>query len=226
VNAAPPRHVLALLDDATAAADVIELSSALAHRLQRPLEVVYVESLPALVAAALPFTQVLPATQALAEGHAQWSAFAPQDVESGYRAQAARLREIAARATTRRAVRWSLRTVRGALAQAVVELHAESDLMVVGTAGLRWPAVPRAAAARRPLRIAVVTDDSPAAEQARQVAQQVAAALGGALTVHPAAGDAASAAARDHHCDLLVLPRSLATPPLLATLARPALIVG
>ncbi|MCI1192019.1 hypothetical protein MOJ79_09225 [Calidifontimicrobium sp. SYSU G02091] len=220
MNAPAPRHVLALLDDAAAAPDVIELSTALAQQLQRPLDVVYVESVPALVAAALPFTQVL------AETRAQWTAFAPQDVESGYRAQLARLREIAARATMRRAVRWSLRTVRGALAQAVVELHAESDLMVVGTAGVRPPALARVAPVRRPLRIAVVTDDSPVAAQAREVAQQVAAALGGVLTVHRASGDAAAAAARDRHCDLLVLPRGLVAPAVLATLARPALVVG
>jgi hypothetical protein len=221
MNAPAPRHVLALLDDAAAAADVIELSTALAQQLQRPLEVVYVESVPALVAAALPFTQVL------AETRAQWTTFAPQDVESGYRAQLARLREIAARATTRRAVRWSLRTVRGVLAQAVVELHAESDLMVVGTAGVRPPALPRIAPVRRPLRIAVVTDDSPVGAQAREVAQQVATALGGVLTVHRASGDAAAAAAaRERHCDLFVLPRGLIAPAVLATLARPALVVG
>jgi len=222
MNAAPARpHVLALLDDAAVAAEVIELSSALAAQLERPLEVVYVESVPALVDAALPFTQVL------AEARAQWTAFAPQDVESGYRAQAARLRDIAARATARRAVRWSLRTLRGALPQAVFELHAESDLMVVGTAGVR-PALLAAPppVRRRAPRVALVTDDSSAAKQARQVAQQVAAALGGTLTVHHAAGDAASAAARDRHCDLLVLPRVLLTPAALATLARPALVVG
>lgn len=221
MNPTPPRQVLALLDDAAAAADVIELSSTLAQRLQCPLEVVYVESVPALTAAALPFTRVL------AAGGMQWQPFAPRDVESGYRAQAARVRELAARVTTRRSVRWSLRTVRGALAQAIVELHAEADLMVVATAALRAPlAAPRGARPRRPAAVTVVTDDSPQGRQAQQLAQQVAQALDGVLTVRHAAGAAAAAAARDRHCDLVVLPRALVAPGVLATLERPALIVG
>ena len=71
------RRVLVLLDDTAAATAAIELSSLVARQVQRPLEVVYIESASALRAAALPLARVL------APG-GDWAPLAPQDVERGH----------------------------------------------------------------------------------------------------------------------------------------------
>lgn len=218
MNTPAARQVLALLDDAALARSVIEMSSAVAHQLQRPLEVIYVESAPALLAAALPFAQVL------AHGGACWQPLAPQDVERGYLAQAARLRELAERIAVQRSVRWSMRVMRGQLQQVALELHAQSDLMLVGPAPAPAAAALVSARSQRPGQrpvIAVVTDDSAAGREAQRLAQQLARTLSGVLWVQPAAAGAPAG-----RCDLLVLPRSLIRPGALATLAQPTLLVG
>ena len=81
-----------------AGAALLELASPLARALQRELSVVYVESTRSLVAAALPFTQVLP------HSGLQWLPLQPGDVEQGFRAHEARLR-----AADRRASRCAMR---------------------------------------------------------------------------------------------------------------------
>lgn len=214
---ADARLLVALVDDAALGRQVVELSSALAQQLQRRLEIVYVESAAALLAAALPVTRVL------APGAAEWQPFAPQDVERGYRAQEARLRALAERVTLRRAVHASLRVVRGALPQLAVELHAQTDLMLLGGAAATtaWPAP-----ARRHRAVAVLADASPAGEQARRVGEQVAKTLGAALDVRSASADTAARIARASRCDLLVLPRALVAPADLAALPQSVLLVG
>jgi len=221
MNEAPPRQVVVLLEDAALAHAVIELSSAIAQRLQRPLELVYVESAPALLAAALPFTQVL------APGGAQWMPFEPDDVERGYRAQAARLRALAERILLRRTVRWSMRVTRGALAQVALELHAGTDLVLVGAGASAAAALaePRRPARRRPV-VVVVADDSPAGQQARRVGEELAQALPCELRLLPAHGRGDGPAAGIGRCDLLVIPAALVEPRDLAQPAQPTLIVG
>ena len=232
MTATPVPQVLALVDDAALARRVLEMSSAIARQLQRPLEVVYVESLPALVAAALPFARVL------AHGGAQWLPLAPQDVERGYRVQEARLRELTESITLRHTVHWSMRVVRGVLPQAAFELREQSDLVFVDSAaGMPLGAAlgapfgapvgrSREAPRSRPV-ITVLADASAAGRQAQRVAQQVAQALGGVLNVRQAeTGAAPAATVTAGRCDLLVLPRSLAAPGMLATLVQPTLIVG
>lgn len=219
MNAEHRPQLFAVVDDAAPARRVIEVSTALAQALQRPLEVVYVESTPALLAAALPFTQVL------AEGGAQWHRLDPLDVEIGYRAQAQRLRVLTERITLRHAVHWSMRVVRGALPRAAFELHAQSDLVLVGTA----PAAPTLAPPqRRPARplVIAIADDSDAGRRCAQVAQEAVRALDGTLQLRRAEGGAAGDAAAATRCDLLVLPRALATPAMLAALPQPALLVA
>lgn len=218
---APARRLLALLDDAAPAASLIELSSVLAQRWRRPLEVVYVESAQALLAAALPCAQVL------RPGGGQWLPLAPPDVERGYRAQAERLRALVERAAARQAVEWTLRVVRGALAATAVELTARVDLALVGVAAtsplLSYQAVQRVSRGRRSRRVvALVADTSEAGERARRAAEQVAQALDGALEVYEPVvlGRALP------RCDVLVLPAALAGPALLARLGQPALLVG
>jgi len=224
MSAGAARQVLALLDDAAPARSVIEMSSAIAHQLQRPLELVYVESTAALLAAALPFAQVL------AHGGVGWTPLVPQDVERGYRAQAARLRELAERITVRRSVSWSMRVVRGALTELALEPEHQSDLMLIGTAagatGAAGLAAPRTSSAEGRPRIAVVADDSEGGRQARQVAQRLAEAMSGLLQVRPAGADLTAAVAASRRCDLLVLPRALVGREVLARLAQPVLLVG
>ena len=213
--------MLALLDDAALAREVIEMSSILARQLQRPLEVIYVESAPALLAASLPFAQVL------AYGASQWAPFAPQDVERGYRAHEQRLRELAERMMVGQAVSWSMRVVRGALQQLALELQAQSDLVVIAQAkgAASLSALRRPLRARRPVITALV-DESAAGQLARDVAQHLAQALGGPLVVRHAAGAVGLTPATAGRCDLLVVPRALVRPGDLERLEQPALLVG
>jgi nucleotide-binding universal stress UspA family protein len=220
MNAPAARELLTLLDDTSRARAVIELSSMLAHQLQRPLELVYVESTPALVAAALPFTRVL------APGATEWTPFAPPDVERGYRAQALRLRELAQSISIRQSVSWSLRVVRGAFEQVAIDLRTKSDLLLVGSASPTLPmAAPHATSrAHRPVVVAL-TDGTTAGERAVHIAEQVAQALGSAVQVHRCfgPGDTGTLSAV---CALVVLPQTLADAARMARLRCPALLVG
>jgi hypothetical protein len=244
-DAAPTPRLLALLDDDAPAAPLIELSSALARHLGRPLEVVYVESAAALLAAALPGSRVL------AAGAAQWRPLATDEVERAFRSRAARLQALLDRLAGQPALEvCALRVVRGALQQAAFDLQPRSDLMLVrgieGVAGIGRPgAVARsgstrpaappgrrpagddaaASAGRRGRLVAVVADESAAGRQARQVAGLVARALEVRL-IEQRAGDAPKLAFDALHCELLVLPRSRAGPALIARLRQPALLVG
>lgn len=225
--AVAPAPVLALLDDAATAAALVEWSATLARALRRELSLVYVESARSLVAAALPLTQVL------APGRAQWRPFAPADIEQGFRVQAARLRELAARIAGRDALHWSLRTMRGELADTARHLQAEADLLLLppplGFGSAAWfpleseahhrPGPP--AVRHRPVLL-VLADAAPESPRALQVAYQLAEALRG--TVEVAALDADRIVAA--RADLVVLSRLPDEPALLARLRCPLLRVG
>ncbi|HMR70440.1 MAG TPA: hypothetical protein PKA84_09405 [Rubrivivax sp.] len=212
------RRVLVLLDDTAAATAAIELSSLVARQVQRPLEVVYVESASALRAAALPLARVL------APG-GDWAPLAPQDVERGYALQAARLRALTERIALRDSVCWSMRVVRGALAQAALELRAQSDLVLVGGRGTVAAFAPAPTPHRLPRRVVrVAGDDSPAGAAARTLAQQLAQAL--SALVDPLPGGAGAAALPQTRCDLLIVPRDRLDAAALAQLAQPTLLVG
>ncbi|MBS1176107.1 MAG: hypothetical protein H6R06_519 [Proteobacteria bacterium] len=222
-GAAPPT-VLALLDDAGAGAALLEISSTLARSLRRELSVVYVESTRSLVAAALPFTQVLPASGS------RWLPLQPDDVEQGFRAHAARLRNMAARYALREAVAWSLRVMRGSLPDAALDLSAGADLLLLANAPtIRAPAT----TLRRPHRprITVLGDGDAASQRALRVAGQLAEALSGVVEV---AHDDARASLLDQpealaaltRCDVLVLPRAPLDAPTLALLRCPVVLVG
>ena len=172
--------VLAVLDDAAAGSAALELSSTLARALQRELSVVYVESARSLVAAALPFTQVL------SHSGSGWVPLLPADVEQGFRAHAARLRELAERIAVRDAVSWSLRVVRGSLPGAAIDLYAESDLLLLAASPPPWS--PGERLAHRPRRrpvVAVLAEGSAAGQRALVVASRLAQALGRRARVDP-----------------------------------------
>lgn len=210
-------QVVALLDDVAASTALLEISSALARLMQRDLSVVYVESQLALRAAALPFAQVLAA-------HASgWRPLQPGEVEQGFRAQAARLRELASRMALRHAVRCSLRVTRGSLGDAAADLQAGSDLLLLaGTPPFR-PAV--APPRRRPV-VTLIDDDGEAGQRARQVATQLAQSLSGVLQLAHGAAAAMQPGGAGWHADLLVLPRGALDARRLARLQCPVLLVG
>jgi hypothetical protein len=211
--AAAAAPVLALLDDATAA-PLVEWSAALARALQRELALVYVESTRSLVAAALPLTSVL------APGGRQWQPLSPPDVEQGFRAQAARLRELAARVAGREALHWSLRTVRGELAEAAQRLGPEADLLLLPPPLALGPGLP-VPASHRPMLL-VLADDGAPPSRALQVARLLAQALRGSVEVAPTDHERLVAA----RADLVVLSRLPDEPRLLGLLRCPLLRVG
>jgi hypothetical protein len=218
--------VLALLDDTSQGATIIEWSALLARTLRRELELVYVESTQALLAAALPQTRVL------AHAGAQWQPFAPPDVERGFRAQAERLRVLAGSIAPRHAVGWQLRTVRGALPQAALELFATEELLFVGSSMPFRPLALRGAARQRAhaVRVAAVADDSAAGARSIVVATQLAQALSASLQVlrlTPGHDPAAPLLPGGPlQADIVVVPRALATLRQLAHVPCPVLLVA
>jgi len=223
---APSSQVLAVLDDAAAGSVLLELSSALARSLRRALSVVYVENASSLVAAALPFAQVLP------HGGSAWVPLLPADVEQGFRAHARRLRQAAERVALRDALSWSLRVVRGSLPDAAIDLYAESDLLLLAsTPLLRAPGEGRARQRRRQPVVAVVVEGSAAGERALAVATRLAQTLNASVetirvdaTAMPIGrADTLAALARS---DVLVLPRTHVDPGALALLRGTVLLVG
>ena len=203
--------MLALLDDAAAGAALLELSSPLARVLQRELSVVYVESSRSLVAAALPFTQVLPRSGAAVACRCS------RTMSSRASARTRRAcAQLTARIALRDALRWSLRVVRGSLGEAAIQLQSESDLLLLaGTPPL--PTRSGSDAASRPTRrqplVAVLGDGDEASQRTWQVASELARALMGVVEVvhidrrarRSISPNGCWALAR---CDVLVLPRT------------------
>ena len=216
-------QVQVALDDAAAGELVLALSSALARELDCELAVVYVESAASVSAAELAVTQVLP------HAGSAWLPLRPDDVEQGFRSHAARLRQLTERLAGRHALRWSLRVLRGSLAEAPALLAGESTLLFLATAPapgapVLHGIVPRQ---RQPL-VGLSSDIGPPGAQALDTATRLARAIGGVLqTWPPAAPDSPwprqSAGARP---DVLVMPRRVIPPGTLALLPCPVLLVG
>lgn len=221
-------QVLALLDDAASGAALLELASPLARVLQRELSVVYVESSRSLVAASLPFTQVL------ARSGLQWLPLQPDDVEQGFRAHQARLRQLTARVALRDALRWSLRVVRGSLGEAAKQLQSESDLLLLaGTPPLPTRSGSDAASrlTRRQPLVAVLGDGDEASQRTWQVASELARALMGVVEVvhidrRARLLDQPERLLALARCNVLVLPRTTLDAGALALLRCPVLLVG
>lgn len=221
--AAAAAKLVALLDDAAAAAALLEWSSALARSLERELALVYVESTHSLLAAALPFTRVL------APRGGDWLPLSAGDVEQGFRAHVARLRQMAERVALRDALHWSLRTVRGSLPQAAIELGPEADLMLLAPPPAPG-ALPRAAAARCP-RLVVVSGEAGPDAGLLALATRLAQALEGTVEVARTAPgrplfEQPGLIASLRRCDLLMLARSALDAATLARLRCPVLLVG
>lgn len=228
-RAAPPAAagaapLVALLDDAAAAAALLEWSSALARSLERELALVYVESTHSLLAAALPFARVL------APRGGDWLPLSASDVEQGFRAHVSRLRQMAERVALRDALHWSLRTVRGNLPQAAIELGSEADLMLLAPPSA--PGAPaRPAAARRPRLVVAVGGEPGAESRMLALAAQLAQALAGTVEVARTAPgrpllEQPALTAPLRRCDLLMLARAPLDAATLARLRCPVLLVG
>ena len=217
-------QVQVALDDAAAGETVLTLSSALARELECELAVVYVESAASVSAAALSVTQVLP------HAAASWLPLQPDDVEQGFRSHAARLRQLTERLAGRHALRWSLRVLRGSLAEAPVLLSGESTLLFLATAPAPGPPVARdlAAGRRQPL-VALAPDDGPPGDQALAAATRLARALGGLLQSSPPGSSPDRLWPRlapGARPDILVMTRRVIAPGALALLPCPVLLVG
>lgn len=209
MNHDPPGRVQVVLDDAAAGETVLALSSALARALESELAVVYVESAAALSAAELSVTQVLP------HAGSPWLPLRPGDVEQGFRSHAERLRQLTERMAARHALRWSLRVMRGSLAEAPARLSGESTLLFVATAPPPGPHGASHAAGRRQPLVALAADDGTA--QALSAATGLARALGGLVQAGPGARA---------WPDVLVMMRRSLAPGALALLRCPVLLVG
>jgi hypothetical protein len=218
--------VLAVLDDAGAGAALLEISSSLAHALRRELSVVYVENARCLVAAALPCTQVLPASAL------RWQALDPDDVEQGFRAHATRLRDMAGRIAARHAVSWSLRVMRGSLGETALHLSAEADLLLLANAPAPGsPLFARSQPAHRRPRVTVLAGDGEAGASALKVAEQLAHALAGDIELVRASSlaqriDQPRTLAALARSDVLILARTPLDATALAQLRCPVLLVG
>jgi hypothetical protein len=161
------------VDDAALGESLLGWSTALASGLGRELALVYVESAAALGAAALPLAQVLP------HAGAAWQPLRRDDVELGFRAQAARLRGALEAAALRHALGWSFRVMRGSLLELPEQLWAETNLLCLAAAPLASPRVPPRPGARRP--VVALGDDGGAGERTVDMALRVAQALAAEL---------------------------------------------
>lgn len=208
-------EVLAVFDDEAASALVLEWSGMLARVTGRDLAVVYVESTVALRAAALPITQVL------SHAGAAWVPFGPDDLERGYRIQAARLKARAEQVAHRHAVRCSLRTARGAAAQAALGLASDATMVVLGSARPRLPG-PGPVTPRVVLMFDSVEPDA----RLGSLAQDLARGMGGTCTQRRVDAADLCAVLAGVQADLVVLPRHLADPAAVAIARQPLLIVG
>jgi K+-sensing histidine kinase KdpD len=216
-------QVQVALDDAAAGEAVLALSSALARELECELAVVYVESTASVSAAALTVTQVLP------HAGSPWVPLRPGDVEQGFRSHAARLRQLTERLAGRHALRWSLRVLRGSLAEAPTLLSGESTLLFLATAPAPGaPFMRRIAARRRRPLVGLASDDGPSGAQALATATRLARALDGVLQSWPRASPAMPwpREAADARPDVLVMTRRVIAPAALALLPCPVLLVG
>lgn len=209
---AAPGRVLAVLDDSNGAPAMLAILCTLAQLTHREMQLVYVESAAALAAAALPQTRALSPTTV------RWAPLAPPDVELAWRAQAGRLRTLAAQASLPRAVAWSLQVTRGTLRETAWELLACTDLlMVAGAAAAPGRAVVQP---QRP-RVVALDDCSASGRQAVAIARQLCKALGAHLQVQGVGADAGGVP-EALQADLVVMPGACLSPDTLASPLRAA----
>lgn len=221
----PP--VIALLEDSRGGLPTLELGARLAAQMQRDLQLVFVENTRYVGAAELPLTRVL------SHDAASWVDLRPADVERGFRAQAARLRELAAPVARSHAVNWSMRVVRGDLQQAARQLGDETDLMLLAAQPV-WtlPSLGKTEPQRRRPHIAISSQGGGAGERARRIAATLAQALNGALdttrldTLEWLARAAKDSGVGRPRPDILVLPRTQLGPATLERLSCLVLFVG
>ena len=208
-------RVLVVLDDAAAGEAVLGVSSALARALERELVVVFVESAASVSAAALPVTQVLP------HAASPWLPLRPDDVEQGFRSHARRVRQQAERAAARHALTWSMQVMRGSLADAADRFGGDASLLFLASAPP--PGATLARTSRR-LRVAVVTSEGLATDEAMDAAVRLARVLDGVVQAFPL--QSAGAQLRSSRPDVVVVSRRVASRQQLALLHCPLLLVG
>lgn len=130
----PIRRILAAFDVTSAGPEALDAAVEMAARLRAELIALFVEDPGLLRLAGLPFVQ-----QVTAYGAAR--RFEPEAMEAEMRALMARAERRLAEAAARHRLIWSVRSVRGPLAEALAVAGVEADLVMLETA-LR-PFVPR-----------------------------------------------------------------------------------
>ena len=185
-------RVIVSCDASPLGATAIDAAAALARRLDAELKGIFVEDINLIRMAALPFTQEVASSTALARRlHAG-------ELQRSLEQQAQSVRDVLQAAASALRLQWSFQVVRGAPLSSVLDAMRGLDLAVFGHAG-RFAATPAAAvpaaapvAARGPVMI--VFDGTPAAQRALDVAAALAHDTHGELVIAliNAAGDATS----------------------------------
>lgn len=119
------RRVLAVFDAATSNTESLNTLAEMAANLQASLDLLFVEDVELEQVAGLPFArQVNLRTGAVAP-------LASNELEAETRAAEARLRRWLATAATKRQIRWSIRTIRGQISDALPTTPEPADLLVL-----------------------------------------------------------------------------------------------
>lgn len=190
------RRILVALDASPHSLAALEAAAELAARFRAELQGLFVEDINLLRLGELPFS--------LEVGFYSGARrrLDSQQIERQLRAQAERAREALTATAGRAHVRWSFRTRRGAITAELLAAASETDLVILGKAGLplggrrRLGSTARALSCEAPrlalileegasleLPVAVVYDGSPLAEKALNAGAALAEAEKGHLTV-------------------------------------------
>jgi nucleotide-binding universal stress UspA family protein len=153
-------RVIVSCDASPLGTTAIDAAAALAHRLDAELKGIFVEDINLIRTAALPFTQEVASSTALARRmhSGQLQRLLEQQAQS--------VRDVLREAASTLKLQWSFQVVRGAPLSSVLDVMRGLDLAVFGHAG-RFSTRPAAAApfmARQP--VMVVFDGTPAAQRA------------------------------------------------------------
>ncbi|MAG96461.1 MAG: universal stress protein [Alphaproteobacteria bacterium] len=124
------RRILVALDSSAEGLAALDTAARLAARLEAELEGLYVEDEALLHMARAPLTRIVSMTSAS-------QSLSAADMERSMRAQARAAHQALARASERRAVRWSFRTVRGQVSGEILAAAPGVDMVILGKANRR-----------------------------------------------------------------------------------------
>jgi nucleotide-binding universal stress UspA family protein len=175
------RRVVAALDVAAAASQVLEAAAGLATALHAELVGLFVEDQRLLQVAELPFAQELSLTTARTQP------LVVGEVERALRRQAERMRRMIGDLAQPLGLTWTLEVVRGHALETALAFAEADDLLVIGRArympGEYGSAAGARGTARRTRPVAVLFDGTPQAARALGFAATLAGAVDGDIAV-------------------------------------------